>query len=76
MKLFRIAVLEALGLAVGAAAHAWGTEGHLVATTIADKQLTPAAGAEVTRLLAMEPGSTLASVSTWADEHRSPQTAA
>lgn len=41
---------------------------------LAEQQLKPAAQAEVARLLALEPGSTLASVSTWADEHRSPQT--
>jgi hypothetical protein len=72
----RLAALAALGLTLSAAAHAWGTEGHQVIALIADKQLTAAARAEVDRLLAIEPGATLASISTWPDEHRSPQTAA
>lgn len=58
------------------AVHAWGFEGHQVVALIADKQLTPAARAEVNRLLALDPGETLTSISTWADEHRSPQTGA
>ena len=41
----------------------------------AQQLLTPAARAEVDRLLALEPGATLASISTWADETRSPGTA-
>ena len=56
-------------------AHAWGTEGHQVIVLIAQSQLTPKARAEVDRLLAQEPGDTLASISTWADEHRNPSTA-
>ena len=56
-------------------AHAWGTEGHQVIALIAQSQLTAKARAEVDRLLAQEPGATLASVSTWADEHRNPSTA-
>lgn len=58
------------------AAHAWGGDGHRVIALLAERQLTPEARKEVARLLALEPGETLASVSTWADEHRSPQTAA
>jgi hypothetical protein len=56
-------------------ARAWGAEGHQVIATLAEQQLTPAARKEVDRLLALEPGQTLASISTWADEHRNPQTA-
>jgi nuclease S1 len=56
-------------------AHAWGSEGHQVVALIAQSQLTPKARVEVERLLAQEPGETLASVSTWADEHRNPSTA-
>lgn len=55
---------------------AWGSEGHEVIANLADAQLSPAARKEVNRLLALEPGQTLASISTWADEHRSPATAA
>lgn len=56
-------------------AHAWGSEGHQVIAIIAQAQLTPRAKAEVDRLLAIEPGETFASISTWADEHRNPATA-
>jgi hypothetical protein len=56
--------------------HAWGTEGHQVIASLAAAQLTPKAKAEVGRLLALEPGETLASISTWADEHRNPTTGA
>jgi hypothetical protein len=56
-------------------AHAWGTDGHHVIAIIAQSQLTPKAKAEVDRLLALEPGATMTSVSTWADEHRNPSSA-
>ena len=55
---------------------AWGTQGHQVIALLAEQQLSSQARLEVTRLLALEPGETLASISTWADEQRSPQTAA
>lgn len=54
---------------------AWGSVGHQVIATLAEKQLTPAAQAQVQALLAEEPASTLASISTWADENRNPTTA-
>lgn len=57
------------------AASAWGAEGHRLIAEVAEGQLTAAARAEIDRLLAVEPGATLASVSTWADEVRSPSTA-
>jgi len=57
-------------------ANAWGSEGHHLIAEIAETQLTAAAKAEVNRLLALEPGSNLASISTWADEYRAPPTAA
>jgi hypothetical protein len=57
-------------------AHAWGSDAHRLIAEVAETQLTAAARAEVSRLLALEPGSTLASISTWADEHRSLATAA
>lgn len=68
----RVAAL--LLLAVPLAAQAWGFEGHKLIASLAERQLSPAARAEVQRLLAQEPGATMASVSTWADEHRSPTT--
>lgn len=57
-------------------ARAWGQRGHQLIAVLAEAQLTPKARAETQRLLALEPGETLASISTWADEHRSPATAA
>lgn len=56
-------------------ARAWGADGHRIVAALALKQLSPAVLAEVNRLLALEPGSTLESISTWADEVRSPTTA-
>lgn len=71
-----LAITVILGVVSTSSARAWGTEGHQVIATIDDKQLTPNARTEVNRLLAMEPSASLASISTWADEHRNPQTAA
>ena len=56
-------------------ARAWGEDGHRIIATLAEAQLTPTARKELNRLLALEPGQTLASISTWADGHRSPTTA-
>jgi hypothetical protein len=53
----------------------WGAEGHQVIAKLAESQLTPKARSEINHLLSMEPDATLASISTWADEHRSPATA-
>ncbi|MBC7379583.1 MAG: S1/P1 nuclease [Burkholderiaceae bacterium] len=60
----------------GAAVYAWGFEAHRMVASLAEQQLTPQAQKDVQRLLAMEPGATLASIATWADENRSRQTAA
>ena len=65
----------ALGLS-GVSGHAWGFEAHRMIASLAEQQLTPQAQKEIQRLLALEPGATLASISTWADENRSRQTAA
>ncbi len=54
---------------------AWGKVGHQVVSSLAATQLSKKARAEVDRLLALEPGATLESISTWADEHRNPATA-
>jgi hypothetical protein len=56
-------------------AYAWGAQGHQVIAMIAEKELTAAAREDVNHLLGLEPGATMASISTWADEHRSPPTA-
>lgn len=57
------------------AAQAWGPVGHQAVAMAARAQLTPEALARVQELMALEPGATLAELATWADEHRSPDTA-
>jgi hypothetical protein len=57
------------------AALAWGSDGHQIIAMLAEAQLSPAARKEINRLLALEPGSALPNISTWADEHRKPATA-
>jgi len=66
------AIAIVLGFVAGmpTPASAWGSEGHRLVAGVAQGQLTAAARAEIDRLLALEPGSTLASISTWADEVR------
>ena len=49
---------------------AWGPQGHESIAELADTLLTPSAKEETRRLLSLEPGQTLKSISTWADEHR------
>jgi hypothetical protein len=71
---FRMTVLLLMTSAAPAVL-AWGTEGHQLIARIADAQLSVAAHANVKKLLTMEPGATMASISTWADEHRNPATA-
>jgi len=51
---------------------AWGADGHRLIAELAEAQLAPAAKAEVEHLLGQEPGATMVSVSTWADEVRRP----
>lgn len=53
-----------------APAFAWGAQGHRLVARVAETRLEPAAKAEVERLLALEPGETLASVAPWADQVR------
>jgi nuclease S1 len=49
---------------------AWGEFGHRLVGELAERQLSPAARAEVAALLADEPEPTLAGVSAWADRVR------
>ena len=49
---------------------AWSRDGHAIVGTLAERQLRPAAHAEVARLLAGEPDPTLAGVASWADDVR------
>jgi len=65
----------ALASVVATSAMAWGGHGHRIVATIAASQLTPKARAEVDRMLAVEVGATLATISTWADETRNRTTA-
>ncbi|HEY5850636.1 MAG TPA: S1/P1 nuclease [Lysobacter sp.] len=63
------AVLLALSL-LPAPASAWGRLGHRLVASLAWADLTPAARAAVTQLLAGEPEPTLAGIANWADELR------
>ena len=73
-KRFRNILLEfvaaSLLLAFAPSAQAWGPTGHRVVAEIAQRHLTPAARARVSRLLG---GRTLADVANWPDELRSDQ---
>lgn len=61
-------VATLLLLTVTSSAYAWGPTGHRVVAEIAQRHLTPAAQAKVSRLL---DGRTLADVANWPDELRS-----
>lgn len=69
-------LLMLIGCALATQALAWGAQGHAVVAAIAWQGLQPKARQEVARLLALEPGQTLESIATWADEHRSAATGA
>lgn len=57
-------------LLLPSAAQAWSNPGHRLVGELAQRHLTPAAAAEVSKLLADEPEPTLAGVASWADELR------
>ena len=65
-----MAALALLGLLVAGPVIAWSALGHKLVGELAQRHLTPAANAEVARLLAGEPDPTLAGVATWADRLR------
>lgn len=67
-------LLLAISLLTTVRAFGWGAQGHEVVALVAWQRLTPQTRQEVTRLLALEPGQTMESIATWADEHRSPAT--
>lgn len=75
MKIFDLPVLFFLWLIPLPAALAFGSQGHQIIASLAETQLTPKTQAAVQRLLALEPGSTLESISTWADETKNGRTA-
>jgi hypothetical protein len=70
-----VAIAFTAGIVAASPALSWGRMGHQVIAEIAVAHLSERTKVEVDRLLALEPGATLASVSTWADEARSPATA-
>jgi hypothetical protein len=76
MRLLRRAAIVATALVTSPPATAWGTQGHQLIGNLAQAQLTTKAKTEIDKLLALEPGETLSSISTWADEHCNPATAA
>lgn len=57
-------------LACTSLAHAWNGAGHRLVANLAEPHLSPAARAEVQRLLALEGASTMADVASWADDLR------
>ena len=65
-----LALLAFALLAVAPAALAWGPLGHRIVADLAQPRLTPAARAEVDRLLASEHAASLADVANWADRLR------
>ena len=71
---WRTSLLLLIACPLATQALAWGEQGHTVVASIAWQGLQPKARQEVARLLALEPGQTLESISTWADEHRSAAT--
>ena len=68
-RLLRLSAAFALLLAVPLAS-GWARLGHALVGELAQRHLTPAARAEVDRLLAGEPDPTLAGVASWADDLR------
>lgn len=62
-------------MALPTATMAWGADGHRVIAEIAWERLAPTTQGRVRALLDLEPGASLVSISTWADELRSPTTA-
>jgi hypothetical protein len=64
----RFAVFLLACLLPASVAHAWGPEGHRIVAELAQRHLSPAAEAQVERLLAPEHTRRLADVATWADD--------
>ena len=70
-----VAGVSALALAPIPAA-AWGVKAHALVAELAELRLSVAAKAETQRLLALEPGATLASIASRVDDERTPLDAA
>ncbi len=71
-----VALVAVLALSWHAKSHAWGAVAHELIAEAAEAQLSPATKAKVDEILAVEPGASLVSISTWADRVRTPSTAA
>jgi hypothetical protein len=65
-----LSITVAVFLWVTGNAFAWGDEGHRIIADIAEQYLEPEAAHQVRELLAIENATTLAEVSTWADQIR------
>lgn len=72
---FAVILLSAAVLWAGCA-WSWTANGHHLVVRLTEPELTPKTWQAINTLLALEPGSTLSSTSTWADEHRNPTTSA
>lgn len=70
MKIRSVLLAALVAAVVPVTAAAWSREGHQLVGELAQRQLSPAANAEVARLLAAEPEPTLAAVASWADDIR------
>lgn len=70
MKTALVLLWLATALALPAPALAWSSDGHRIVAEIAQARLSPAARAEVDRLLSGEPDPTLPGVAAWADRLR------
>jgi hypothetical protein len=68
MRAITPAMLVVLGLP--GPALAWGSEGHRIVAEIAEQYLEPETARQIRELLVIETATTLAQVSTWADEIR------
>lgn len=66
----RLLVVVLSFFAFGSPVSAWGVDAHRLIAEQAERLLMPNAAAEVRRLLSSEPGATMGSVASWADEVR------
>lgn len=69
-KTWRCGFIALVLLCTALPAFGWGPQGHRLVARLAEQELTPAARAEITRLLAGESDPTLAGVANWADDIR------
>lgn len=70
MRAFGILMIAAGLVGFVQPVRAWGADAHRIVAEQAERLLTPRASREVKRLLAVEPGATLGSIASWADQVR------